>query len=80
MTLITLDINPMQIPAISNRIELIEQYARRWHEEFSAHETLDSYAEQAALDLRDPSITREVKAAIRRIRREGYKHEAKGTA
>lgn len=70
MAFITIDIEPMRVPAIKSRYLLVEWYAKRFIDDGHQHESLNDYAEQAALDMRDPSIKREVKAAVRAIKRQ----------
>lgn len=68
MTLITLDINPMQIPAIANRADIIRRHAENYVNHASVHESLDEYGDLVVADLDDAARV-EFKRQVRQIRK-----------
>src|SRR5215468_9906229 len=63
------ELNPMSVPFIRDREELIENYARRYVEHFEGAETVRDYCYQAGLDVGDKTIAVDLAVRIRRLRK-----------
>lgn len=66
---VTFNINPINVIGIAERLRIVREYAKRYVDGANDHYTLEDYADQAALDMRDMAIKREVKAEIRHLER-----------
>lgn len=66
---IALQIDPMHIPPIADRVNIVHEYARRYVNHAKEHYSLRDYVEQVMLEMKDRTVATELKQEIRRLER-----------